>query len=249
MSGFIPYHGYITPDPNEKENKSMTMVPRPEPGRPSVIAESTRKKREDAARADRQVTRIRLDQATAEARAQAEELKRTMAIRAAQRAHRIDLHEKQEAVRAPQFQIDQRGTLFLLLGLTTIMFITSAVLSADGTIGASTAAHYAVGWFGYLLFGAVEVAVLVFMLSYYILGSRTDYEGNPVRATQWFVAMIVASFMAVGLSVFHVLDVYRFDWSSIEMWVGVAIRLAVTIFFVVCSKAAATVLFAKPVRL
>lgn len=247
---FIPYSDFITPEPepDKKENDSMTMVTRPEPGKPAA-QQPMRQKRELAARADRQLTRIKLDQQTAQARAAAEEMNRTLAIRAKQRSAKIDLHEKQEAVRAPQFQIDQRGTLYLLMGLSVIMFLATAVLSADGTIGASATAHYAAGWFGYLLFGAVEIAVLVFMLTYYVLGSRTDYDGNRVRAGHWFFAMIVASFVAVGLSVFHVLDVYRFNWTSVEMWVGVAIRLASTVFFVVVSKASATVLFARPVQL
>lgn len=229
----------------------MTMVTRPDPGKPTPTAKNsgTRVMRELVAREDRKLVRIKLEQQANEARAQADDINRLIAIRAQQKEAKFSLHTKQEAVRAPQFQIDQRVTLLLLLILTAVMFIATAVLSADGTIGASTAAHYGIGWFGYLLFGAVEVAVLVFMLTYYVLGSRTDYDGKKVVSWHWFLAMIIASFVAVALSVFHVLDVYKFDWTSVDMWVGVGIRLASTVFFVVCSKAAATVLFAKAIRL
>lgn len=245
---FIGYPEYITPDPNQKERLSVTIATQ-DPKSPSKAVVSTRRKQQIMEVADRKLTRIKLDQQASAALAEAEDMKRIIAIRAKQKEAKFTLHEKQEAVRAPQFQIDQRPVLILLLVLTGIMFAASAILSADGTIGASTAAHYGVGWFGYLLFGAVEVAILVFMLAYYILGSRTDYEGQPIPAGQWFFAMIVASALAVALSVYHVLDLDKFNWTSVSMWVGVAIRLSVTVFFVVCSKAAATILFAKPVNL
>jgi len=162
---------------------------------------------------------------------------------------RVDaLYTKQEERRAPQFQIDQTPTLWLLIALGAIMFIATAILTADGTIGASAAARFITPEFGYLLFGAIEVAILVFMLVYYVEGSRIGYDGKPPKATRWFVGMIAASGVAVALSVYHVIDLYSFDWLNIEMWVGVAIRITITVFFVLVSKALASVLFAKAIQ-
>lgn len=162
---------------------------------------------------------------------------------------KLDLYDAQEAARAPQFQIDQRATLYVLGALTVITFITTAILTADGTIGAAQAAKFALPAFGFILFGAFEVAILMFMLMYYVLGSRVDYDGNRVPHVRWFVAMVVATSLTAILSVYHVLDVYGWQVSNVNMWVGAGIRLAVAVFFVLCSKGLATTLFAKAVQL
>lgn len=228
----------------------MTIEPmsQPTPGRPKGSVGNGKTLKEIAAREERNLARMRTQQTIAEARNAAEDLGRIAELKAKQRARLHEQYNVQESKRAPQFQIDQTVTLWTLGALSAIMFIATAILSADGTIGAAITAHYAVSWFGYLLFGAVEIAVLVFMLTYYVLGSRIDYEGNPIKATPWFIAMIVAAGAAVALSVFHVLDVYRFDFTSIDLWVGVGIRLVTTVFFVIVSKALATVLFARAIQ-
>lgn len=234
----------------QKESNNMTMVTQPgKPGRPkgsfgngkTAVERIARDKRNFAV----EQNRIELQAQAAQAliQQQADERRRE------QRERVHGLYKTQEDKRAPQFQIDQRGTLFLLGGLSIVMFIATAVLTADGTIGSSAAAKYAVPWFGYLLFGSIEVAILVFLLVYYVLGSRIDYDGRPIRSTQWFVAMVVASVIAVGLSAYHVLDEYQFDFTKVDLWVGVGIRLTTTVFFVLCSKAVANVLFARAIRL
>jgi hypothetical protein len=178
------------------------------------------------------------------------------AVRDAERAQKRRIHEKklaryeeQEAKRAPQFQIDQRGTLVLLVILGAVMFIATAVLTADGTIFSSAAARFGSPVLSFILFGAVEVAVLVFLLAYYMKGSRSREDGTPEVAVQWFVAMVFASTVAVALNVYHVLDVYEYDWSEPDLYVGVGIRVVVALFFVLVSKSLASVLFAKAVRL
>lgn len=169
--------------------------------------------------------------------------------REASQARKFDLYDAQESKRAPQFQIDQKGTLYILGALAIITFLTTAILTADGTIGAAESARFAFPAFGFILFGAFEVAILAFMLMYYVLGSRVDYDGNRVKSGQWFVAMVVAAGLTVALSVYHVLDLYGYDWLSVDMWFGIGIRLAVAVFFVLVSKGVANVLFAKAVSL
>jgi len=150
----------------------------------------------------------------------------------------------QERKRAPQFQIDQTGTLWLLMVLLSLTFLATAALTADGTIASAALSEFANDWMAWVLFGSVEVAVLTFMLTYYVKGSRE----KGWNVTGWFIAMISAAAVGVGLSVYHVLDVYNFDWLNPDMWVGVAIRLVVSVFFVLVSKAGASVLFAKTIE-
>ena len=228
----------------------MTMaVPEPgKPGRPKGSRGNGKTMQEITAREKRKLALIEFERQAEEARSSANEIAKITAIRAQQRERKMELYEKQEVKRAPQFQIDQKPTLWLLAILAGVMFLTTAALTADGTIGAAASARYEVEWFGYLLFGAIEFAILTFMLIYYLKGSRVDYDGEQENATWWFVGMVAASAVAAGLSVYHVLDVYNFDLSSVEAWVGIAIRLTTTIFFVLISKGIASVLFAKAVR-
>lgn len=200
-------------------------------------------------REQRKLARIEFEEQANTARRAAEDLQRITALRAEQKDRVHQQYVTQEQKRAPQFQIDTVVTLVILGVMGLIMFLATAILTADGTIGAAESAKYAVPWFGYVLFGSIEVAILVFLLVYYVRGSRIDYEGNPVEARQWFVAAIAGSVVAVGLSAYHVLDEYNFDWSNGAMYVGIAIRLTTTIFFVLISKAVATVLFARAVRI
>lgn len=169
--------------------------------------------------------------------------------REAAQVRKFELYDEQEKARAPQFQIDQRGTLYLLGALAAVTFLATAILTADGTIGAAASARFAVPWFGYILFGAFEIAILAFMLMYYVLGSRVDYDGKRIKSTQWFVAMVVAAGFTVLLSAYHVLDVYGWEWTNVDMWIGIGIRLTVAVFFVAVSKGIATTIFAKSVNL
>lgn len=164
-----------------------------------------------------------------------------------ERVHR--LYVAQEAKRAPQQQIDQPFTLWVLGALGAITFVATAILTADGTIASAAAARFAEPWMPYVLFGAVEVGILAFMLMYYVRGSRIDYDGKPVQAIQWFIAMVFAASVAVALSIYHVLDVYDFDWNDIDMIVGVLIRLVVSLLFVFVSKGLASTIFAKAIHL
>ena len=196
----------------------------------------------------RAIAQARLEQQAEKARA---DLAVQISERATRQANRvIEKYEQQEAARSPQFQIDTRVTLGILVSLAVITFITTAMLTADGTIGAAAAARFAIDWFGFVLFGVFEVATLAFMLMYYVRGSRIDIiTGDRIPASQWFVAMLFASGLTVALSTYHVLDLYDYDWGSIEMWVGIGIRVTASLFFVLISKGIAGVLFAKALDL
>lgn len=229
----------------------MVMMPEPtkKPGRPAGSRGNGKTLKEIAAREERSLARIQMEQQLTEARAAAEEITKITRLRAEQKALQTEAYVKQEAVRAPQFQIDQRPTLYLLGALAAIMFIAAAVLTADGTIGSAAAARFVEPWMGYLLFGVFEIAILVFMLLYYVTGSRVDYDGNRVPSVHWFWLMVFASTVTVIASAYHVMDVYDYEFTSIDLWVGIGLRVVAALFFVLVSKGIASVLFAKAVQL
>ncbi len=218
-------------------------------GRPRGSRGNGKTMNEMVAREERKLARIEMETRANQARAAAEDIAKITELRAQQKARVAELYAKQEEARAPQFQIDQRVTLWLLSGLAAVMFIAAAVLTADGTIGSSVAARFAWPWMGYLLFGVFEVAILVFMLLYYVRGSRVDYDGQRVSSLHWFWAMVFASAVTVGASAYHVMDLYNYNFTSIDLWVGIGLRVIAALFFVLVSKGLAGVIFAKSISL
>ena len=240
------------PEPNnqnERSNQEMTIVVQPETPKTPARRGNGKTAKEMLQREERRLAIQQIEARAREAQSEADSLNKVREIRAAQRALKFDRYEQQEQKRASQFQIDQKATIILLLALTAVTFLATAVLTADGTIGAAAAAEFISPQFAFILFGAYEVAILVFMLLFYVIGSRIDDDGNPIPAVHWFVAMVVASSLTAMLSVYHVLDIYNYEWTNIDMWVGVIIRLSVAVFFVIVSKGAASALFAKAVNL
>lgn len=219
------------------------------PGRPVGSRGNGKTMAEIVAREKRKLAIIEMESKATEARAAAEEISKITELRAEQKARVTETYVKQEAARAPQFQIDQRPTLYLLGALAALMFVAAAVLTADGTIGSAAAARFVEPWMGFLLFGVFEVAILVFMLLYYVTGSRVDYEGKRVPSEHWFWLMVFASAVTVIASAYHVMDVYDYDFANIDLWVGIGLRVVAALFFVLVSKGIASVLFAKAILL
>jgi len=231
----------------------VTQNPQPPeraPGRPKGSRGNGKTAREKIIRIEN-ATLVRQAEIAAQAQEARDKILSQVEARRAQQADRVfSTYEKQEVKRSPQFQIDQRGTLLLLVGLAIVMFITTAILTADGTVGSAGAAQFFSPVLGFVLFGAFEVGILVFLLLYYIRGSRIDIiTGKRVKAIQWFVAAVAVSAITVALSAYHVLDLYDYDYSNIDLWVGIAIRVAVSVLFVVVSKGIAGVLFAQAIDL
>jgi hypothetical protein len=225
----------------------MTIVIPPQPSKAPAKRGNGKTLKEIAERETKSLARIEMERNLATARDMAADATKIADLKRQQKEQVFTRYDKQERKRVEPFQIDQLVTLVILSVLTAMTFIVTGVLTADGTIGASTAARFALPWFGYLLFGAFEIGTLAFMLMYYVNGSRIDYEGKRVPANRWFVAMVATSALTAMLSVYHVLDVYQYAWLDISMWVGIAIRLALAVLFVVVSKGVANVLFGRPV--
>ena len=235
----------------------MTIVSYPEPQPPANRGGRPKGSRGNGKTARERIQRI--ENATlvrqAEIKAQAQEardrvLSEVEKRRSSQAERVFTTYETQESKRSPQFQIDQKGTLYLLVGLAIVMFLTTAVLTADGTIGSAGAAQFISPALGFVLFGAFEVGILVFLLLYYIRGSRINIiTGKRVKHLHWFIAAVAVSALTVGLSAYHVMDLYDYDFTSIDLWVGIGIRVTVSVLFVLISKGIAGVLFAQAIDL
>lgn len=226
-------------------------------GRPSGASgngKTIREMEERVKKIDAQVAiKHRLAQANLEIKAAESRAEMAIAIadrRKAQADRVIETYEAQEVVRAPQLQIDQKPIFWILIVIAGAVFLSTALLTADGTIGAAESARFGIDWFSYILFFVFEASTLGFMLMYYIRGSRIDIiTGQRVKASQWFVAMLISAILTVVLSTYHVLDLYGYAWGSIDMWFGIGIRITAATFFVIISKGIAGVIFAKALDL
>lgn len=149
----------------------------------------------------------------------------------------------QEQKRAHRFQIDQNGTLYLLVTLVGLSFLATAALTADGTIASAAYAQLQFGWMSVLYFAALEIAALAFLILYLVIGSR-----EAERPALWFKLLVADTILIVGTNVFHVLDAYGFDWDSPELWAGVVLRSVVPVFFVLLGHGLSEAVFAKAVK-
>lgn len=174
--------------------------------------------------------------------------KRQLQEREAQNAKQ-ERYARQEAKRATRVQIDTNNTLYLLIGLTIVMFATSAVLVANGTIQVAAYIGLAFDWMAWMVFGAVEVAILVFLGMYLIIGSRSPEDGDgPKAALPWFGLMIAFSFITIAANAFHTVEFWQYDWSEPRLWVGTALSVVVPLSYVLAAKGLSRVVFARAVR-
>lgn len=163
----------------------------------------------------------------------------------------VDRYIQQEAKRATRQQIDQPATLKILIALTVLSFVSSAVLVAEGTALVAQYMIFPKGFesFGYLVFGSVEVAILALMLLYLLVGSRPDEldPSKPAPANRWFVAMGVFVGITVLCQVFKTLDGWEYAWTEPKMWVGIVLSTIVPLSYVLISKGLSTAVFARAI--
>jgi hypothetical protein len=156
---------------------------------------------------------------------------------------------KQESKRATRPQIDQNGTLYLAIVLSVITFLASAALVANGTIGVAVFMGLAYDWLAWLVFGALEVAILTFLLFYLMIGSRSEDQGGGEKVAElWFRLMVGFSAIVIVANGFHTLEFWNFAWQEPRMYVGAALSMIVPLSYVLVSKGLSTVVFAKSIK-
>lgn len=162
----------------------------------------------------------------------------------------IDRYLQQESRRATRPQIDQNGTLYLSIALTVITFLASAALVANGTIAVAAYMGLAYEWLAWLVFGALEVAILTFLLFYLMIGSRSVEQGGGDRAAApWFALMVSWSAIVIIANGFHAIEFWNFDWTEPRLYVGTLLAMIVPLSYVLVSKGLSTVVFAKPIKM
>lgn len=134
--------------------------------------------------------------------------------------------------------------------LAGLMWLASAILVANGTVQVAEYMGLAQDWFRYLAFGAIELAVLVFMAFYLFVGSRPEEDGDGPRAARpWFWLMIGFSAITILANVYHTLEFHEFDWSKPQLYVGAMLSAVIPLSFVLAVKGLSRVVFAQPIRL
>jgi hypothetical protein len=162
----------------------------------------------------------------------------------------MERYLQQESKRATRPQIDQNGTLYLSITLTVITFIASAALVANGTIAVAAFMGLAFDWLAWLVFGALEVAILTFLLFYLMIGSRSEEQGGGERAARpWFALVVAFSGIVIIANGFHAIEYWNFDWSEPRLYVGAVLAMIVPLSYVLVSKGLSTVVFAKPIKM
>jgi hypothetical protein len=163
---------------------------------------------------------------------------------------RLERYRAQEAARAPRPQVDRKWNMIGTAILAGLMWLASAILVANGTVQVAEYMGLAQDWFRYLAFGAIELAVLVFMAFYLFVGSRSEEDGDgPKAARPWFYLMIGFSAITILANVYHTLEFHEFDWSKPQLYVGAMLSAVIPLSFVLAVKGLSRVVFAQPIRL
>lgn len=162
----------------------------------------------------------------------------------------MERYLQQESKRATRPQIDQNGTLYLSIALSVITFLASAALVANGTIAVAIFMGLAADWLAWLVFGALEVAILTFLLFYLMIGSRSEEQGGGEKSARlWFRLMVAFSGIVILANGFHAVEYWDFQWAEPRMYVGMVLAMIVPLSYVLVSKGLSTVVFAKPIKI
>lgn len=152
-------------------------------------------------------------------------------------------YEVQESKRADKVQVDQNVVLWGWLIGVTLAFSTSAVISFNGITSVAALVGLTYPWMGFLFFGFIELAYVVFLAAYLILVSRGEKSGGPLFGMWFFAGISIAS------NAWHTLTFHNFDLGSGELWAGVVLSVSAPIAIISSTKLASRVVFAKAVLL
>jgi hypothetical protein len=162
---------------------------------------------------------------------------------------RLARFEKQEAIRAPKVQIDQKIVLWLWVTGIGVAFIASAVVSFNGITAVAEFVGLSQPWMGSLFFFFIELMYLLFLVAYLLLSSRVTQDGKKERTFGAIVGMLAFGAIAVFANGFHTLDFWNYDITEPRMWAGLVLSMSAPIAIISASKMASRVVFAEAVTL
>lgn len=180
---------------------------------------------------------------------QAQQPRTIDAARDSEQQRKLANYERQESLRAPKVQIDQRVVLWSWIMGIAIAFISSAIVSFNGI----TSVAYFVGlsqqWMASLFFFFIELMYLLFLIAYLVLASRVDENGNKEKTWSGVVGMVAFGGLAVLANGFHTFDYWAWDWYEPRMWAGIILSISAPIAIISASKMASRVVFARAINL
>jgi hypothetical protein len=158
-------------------------------------------------------------------------------------------YDRQESIRAPKVQIDQKIVMWSWIAGIGIAFISSAIVSFNGITAVAVFVGLSASWMAGLFFFFIELMYLLFLIAYLVLSSRIDEDGEKEKTAGAVWGMIAFGGIAVLANGFHTFDFW--DWNFVEprMWAGIILSISAPIAIISASKMASRVVFAKAISL
>jgi len=167
----------------------------------------------------------------------------------AEQARKLQNYEKQESLRAPKVQIDQRIVLWSWIIGIGIAFIASAIVSFNGITSVAFFVGLSQPWMSGLFFFFIELMYLLFLIAYLVLASRVDEDGKQEKTWGAIMGMVSFGGLAVLANGFHTFDYWEWNWVEPRMWAGIILSISAPIAIISASKMASRVVFAKAIKL
>lgn len=158
-------------------------------------------------------------------------------------------YDRQESVRAPKIQIDQKMVLWSWIVGIGIAFVSSAIVSFNGITAVAVFVGLSASWMAGLFFFFIEIMYLLFLVAYLLLSSRIDENGKQEKTAGSILGMIAFGGIAVLANGFHTLDFWNWNLAEPRMWAGIVLSISAPIAIIAASKLASRVVFAKSISL
>tara|TARA_B110000858_G_scaffold107174_1_gene122573 strand:+ start:363 stop:1028 length:666 start_codon:yes stop_codon:yes gene_type:complete len=158
-------------------------------------------------------------------------------------------YDKQESIRAPKIQIDQKMVLWSWIVGIGIAFVSSAIVSFNGITAVAVFVGLSASWMAGLFFFFIEIMYLLFLVAYLLLSSRIDENGKQEKTAGSILGMIAFGGIAVLANGFHTLDFWNWNLAEPRMWAGIVLSISAPIAIIAASKLASRVVFAKSISL
>lgn len=169
--------------------------------------------------------------------------------RNAEQNRKLMNYERQESLRAPKVQIDQRVVLWAWIIGIAVAFLSSAIVSFNGITSVAYFVGLSQDWMASLFFFFIELMYLLFLIAYLVLASRVDENGRQEKTWSGIAGMVAFGGLAVLANGFHTLDYWNWAWTEPRMWAGIILSISAPIAIISASKMASRVVFAKAIKL
>lgn len=178
-----------------------------------------------------------------------EPVSQELSVKEQTRIQRLERYQKQEKIRAPKVQIDQKLTLWTWIIGIIVAFATSAVVSFNGITAVAAFVGLAAPWMATLFFFFIELMYLLFLIAYLLLSSRVDEQDRKERTLGAVVGMVAFGGVAVLANGFHTIDYWQYDFTEPRLWAGTVLGVAAPLAIISASKMASRVVFARAIVL